>query len=115
MAYKPPQNYNVPMRLLKPIESKSFGVNAPTFTDPEDSPLFFGTFRTFNGTEHVENGVFGVLDTAVIDCRYRPDINSRCRIFLPVESQSFEIIGTPEDIDRRHQFMQFRVQRVGAK
>ena len=69
-----------------------------------------------NGKLEVEttaNGVYSVEDTATIETWYRPDITAACRIVLANDTTAvYEIVGTPEDIEMRHQFMQIRVRRV---
>ena len=53
----------------------------------------FGSFKTYGGTENMSNGVYTVFDTGEI----------------------WDVISNPENIDMRHQFMQFKVQKVGGK
>jgi head-tail adaptor len=53
--------------------------------------------------------------TATIDTWYRPDIKADCRILLCDTEQMYDIISEPEDIDMRHQFLQFKVRKVGGK
>ena len=86
-----------------------------TNTAPEDSQLFFGSFRTFGGTENVEDGIYTNIDTATIDTWYRPDIKADCQIYVCDNEQIYDIISDPEDIDMRHQYMQFKVRKVGGK
>lgn len=115
MPYKPPEIYNVPMRLLIPVTTVVQGVTKKTFPQAEAGALFFGSFRTFNGTESTANGVYTLINTAVIDTRYRPDIKADCRVYLPVTGQTYEIISDPENIGMRNQYLQFRVRKVGGK
>ena len=86
-----------------------------SYSAPEDSALFFGSFRTFGGAENVENGVYTLIDTGTIDTWYRPDIKADCRIYICETEQVYEIISDPEDIDMRHQYLQFKVRKVGGK
>ena len=112
--YKPPQIYNVPMKLLIPTNGSVKGVTKKTYPPAEDGILFYGSFRTFNGTENTVNGVYTLIDTAVIDSRWRPDITADCRIYLCQTGQIYEIISDPENINMRNQFVQFRVRKVGG-
>ena len=57
------------------------------------------------------NGVYAIEDTAIVETWYRPDIRSKCRIALETE-EVYDILGEPEDINRRHQFLKFKVRRV---
>ena len=113
--YKPSAPFNVPMKLLVPITVMAYGSPKKTFSDPENSELFYGSFRTFGGTETIENGVYTLLNTGVINTWYRPDIQADCRIYLCETEQVYDIISDPEDIDFRHQYLQFRVRKIGGK
>lgn len=114
-GYKPKQPFTVPMRLLIPTSKRVQGVLKPTYPAPDDAPLFYGSFRTFGGTENTSNGVYTIIDTATIDTWYRPDITANCRVYLCDTSQTYDIISDPENIDMRNQYLQFRVQKVGGK
>jgi hypothetical protein len=114
-SYKPSAPFNVAMKILVPTETVVTGTTKKTFTDPESSEMFFGSFRTFGGTENVRNGVYTLIDTAVIDTWYRPDIKANCRIYVCETEQTYEIISDPENIDMRHQYLQFKVRKFGGK
>lgn len=115
MAYKPSAPFTVAMKLLAPTSSRVYGVTAKGFLDPKDSPVFFGSFRTFGGTESLQDDVLTLVNTGVIDTWYRPDIKADCRIYLCDTEQEYEIISDPEDIDFRHQYLRFKVKKVGGK
>lgn len=118
MAYKPSAPFTVPMKLLVPNTSNLYGVTSKTFPDPEDvseDMVFFGSFRTFGGTEGVRDDVVTIVNTAVIDTWFRPDIKSNCKVYLCDNGQIYDIISDPEDIDFRHQYLQFKVQKAGGK
>ena len=106
--------FNVPMKVLIPTSERIQGVLKKSFSDPEDSELFFGSFRTFGGTENTQNGVYTVINTGVVNTWYRPDIKADCRIYLCETEQVYEIITDPEDIDMRHQYLQFKIRKVGT-
>lgn len=113
--YKPSAPFNVAMKLLVPVTVQSYGAVKKTFTAPEDSELFYGSFRTFGGTESIRDDVYTVVNTGVIDTWYRPDITADCQIYLCDNGQIYDIISDPEDIDFRHQYLQFKVQKIGGK
>lgn len=116
--YKPNAPFDCAMIVLKPVDTMVKGVKQKTFPNPNDvidTCLFFGSFRTFGGTENFSNDVYTVYDTATIDTWYRPDITTECRIFICETGQTFDVINTPENIDMRHQYIQFKVQKVGGK
>lgn len=112
--FKPFVPFNVAMRLLVPEESYIKGVLKKTFPDPENAPLFYGSFRTFGGTESASNDIYTVIDTGTIDTWYRPDIKANCQIYLEQTGQAYEVIGDPENIGFRNQYMQFKVRKVGG-
>ena len=74
--------------------------------------LIYASFRTFGGTETMENDIYSVVDTANVETWYRPDIASGCRIMRAVDGAVYEIIGEPENIGMRGQFLKCRVRRV---
>ncbi|WP_458397875.1 hypothetical protein [Anaerotignum sp.] len=113
--YKPSVPFNVAMKLLVPVTTKEYGVVKKSFSTPEESDLFYGSFRTFGGTERMNNDVYTIINTAVIDTWYRPDIKADCQIYICETEQTYNIVSDPEDIDFRHQYLQFKVQKVGGK
>lgn len=117
--YRPSAPFNVPMKLMIPTETVVSGTTKKIFPLIEDIPdetgLFFGSFRTFGGTENTRDGVYTLIDTAVIDTWYRPDIKANCRIYICETGQTYEVLSDPEDIDMRHQYLQFKVRKIGGK
>lgn len=104
--------YNVPMYVLTPTTTTVKGVGVKTYPQATDKNLIFGSFKTYGGTESESNGVITVLDTANVETWFNPDITSDCRIMLAESNKVYEVIGEPEDIDFRHQFLKFKVQAV---
>ena len=114
----------IPLVLLIPKSiSKVKGVNryeyptieeALAMKDNNNNPinLFFGSFKTYGGTEKTVNGIYSIEDTANIETWYRPDIASNCKIARASDNAIFDIINEPEDINQRHQFLKFKVRRV---
>lgn len=111
--YRPKGNFNVPMKLLVPTWSTVNGVRKKTY--PDDGDLIYGSFKTFGGTETTANGVYSIQNTATIECWYRPDIKADCRIVLLQTNETYEIVGDPENIEMRNQFLSLKVQRLGGK
>ncbi len=111
--FKPAMPFNVSMMLLIPTAERIKGVTKTTY--PDAGPVFDCSFRTFGGTETEKDGVYITRDTAIINTWYRPDIKAGCRVAMTADpAEVYEIIGTPEDIDRRHQWLQFKVIRYGG-
>lgn len=118
MAYKPNVPFSVPMKILTPTWETVKGVKKKTYPLPEDVPedmVFFGSFRTFGGTETESNGVYGIENTATIETWFRPEIQAECRIVLLGTGQIYDILGTPENIEMRNQYLKFKVRMVGGR
>lgn len=113
--YKPTAPFNVAMRLLIPTTTMIKGTAVKTFTEPSEAPVFFGSFRTFGGSESTSNDVYTIFNTATIDTWYRPDIKADCRIQICETGEVYDVIGNPEDISMRHQYLQIKVEKVGGK
>ena len=115
MNFRPSVPFVTAMRLLIPVYTTVKGVPVKEFPDPSDAPVIFGTFRSFGGTEMNENDLYTVVATGYIDTWYRPDIQSECRIQIIETGAVYEVLGDPEDIQMRHQYIKMRVQKVGGK
>ena len=107
--YKPSSQFAVPAKILKGSHERVNGVSTKTYTDGE---TIFVSAKSYGGTEKEINGVYVIEDTLVIETWYRPDITSKDRIRLLDDDSEWEILNTPEDIERRHQFLKFKVKRV---
>ena len=118
MAYKPRTPFSVAMKLLAPTYTNAYGVNKLTYPTTAEGlaecPDIFGSFKTFGGSEVVNNGILTIEDTAEIETWFRPDILPNCRIYVCETALTYEIISAPEDIEMRHQFLKFKVKRVKA-
>lgn len=112
-SYKPAAPFNVPLILLQPTCSNKLGAQKKTFPPVSEGKLFYGSFKTFGGTERDVNGVFSLENTAVIDTWYRPDIKSDCHIVVRTTGVEYEIIGEPENINMQNQYLKFKV--IGVK
>lgn len=110
--YRPSLPFSVPLVLLIPTVTSVSGVHKKTYPAIADGIPFFGTFKTFGGTERDVNGIYSVEDTANIETWYRPDITSGCRIAVAGTNAIYDILGEPENIDLRNQFLKFKVSRV---
>lgn len=132
--YRPKSIFNVPMILLVPTATIIKGSPKKTYTPcdfgavgtlfefpfeiegleelstKKTTGLFYGSFKTFGGTEVVKNDLLSVENTAVVECWYNPFIKSDCRI--SVNGNNYEIIGTPENIEMRNQFLQFKIREL---
>lgn len=120
--YIPDLSNSIAQILLIPTKETVSGVLKKTYPtikealskiDSQGKPinLFFGTFKTYGGTERDVNGVYSIEDTANVETWFRPDIKGDCRIALET-GEIYDIIGEPENINMRNQFLKFKVRRV---
>lgn len=113
-SFKPTMPFNVPMYLMVPVLSNVQGVSKKTWDEPTAGTLFYGSFRTFGGTEALSNDLYSVINTATIDTWFNPAITADCRVYLPLSDETFEILGMPENIQMRNQYMRVKVRKVGG-
>lgn len=97
------------LRLLIPTYKEEYGVPTAVYPEIEDGILIFGTFRTFGGTERDVNGQYAVEKTATIETWFRSDITAECRIGVPATGEVYQILGAPENIEMRNQYLRMRV------
>ena len=109
--YQPQVPFNVPCEHLKRTITKVNGANKPTFTK---KGMFYCSAKSYGGTEKVVNDVYVVEDTWVVDTWYNPDITKGDRIRFLDDNSEFEILASPENINRRGQYMRFKVLRIGG-
>lgn len=112
MNYKPQNTFSTPLVLLTPTYTTVNGVRKKSFPAVEDGAPFFASFKTYGGTERDVNGVYSVEDTANIETWFRPDITSGCRVAIAGTSAVYDIVGEPENLDMRNQFLKFKITRV---
>ena len=114
--YNPMTPFDVAMKLLVPTSTVVKGVTKKVYPDPDDvTEVFFGSLRTYGGTENMSHDIFTVYDTAVIDTWYNPAITSDCQVYICETGEIFDVISRPENIDMRHQYLQFKLQKIGGK
>ena len=109
--YQPQAPFTVPAMLLKRSTRKVNGANQPTFTE---KTMFYCAAKSYGGTEKVINGVYVIEDTWQIDTWFNPDFGKGDRIRFLDDNTEFEILASPENINRRGQYMRFKVSRIGG-
>lgn len=108
MSYRPKEPFSTVVELYNPTYQVVKGVRKKVY--PETGEVINCSFKTYGGTESTSNDVLTVIDTANIETWYRPDITSASQIRLG--TKVYEVIGEPEDIELRHQFLKFKVRGV---
>lgn len=115
--YRPTLESSIPLVLLIPTPTTTSGVTRKTYPTIDEAlkdknSLFFGSFKTYGGTERDVNGVYSIEDTADVETWFRPDIKSDCRIAVANTGKIYDIISEPENIDMRNQFLKFKCRIV---
>lgn len=105
--YRPRSPFSTVAELYGCTTERVLGVETKVHTKIDD---IFCSFKTYGGTETTSNGITVVSDTAEVETWYRPDITSSSVIKL--NNKTYEVIGEPENIEMRNQFMKFKVQAV---
>ena len=108
--FKPSFPYSTAIELLIPTYSLVKGTNVKTY--PAKGIRLNCSFKTYGGTETNVNGVYSVIDTAVVETWYRPDIKTECRIKVLQTGNVYEVMIPPENVELRNQFVRFKVQAV---
>lgn len=140
-GYKPAAPFAVPMVLMIPTVTNIRGARVKEYPTPivgaalltengaalltengetilidnKRLRLFFGSFRTFGGTERMANEVYTIEDTATVDTWFNPSITADCRVYVCATGKTYEVIGTPENIDMRNQYCSFKLRAIGAR
>lgn len=112
MSFKPSLPFATPAQILTAEFRKVNGVNVKTLVE---GATIFVSAKSYGGTERTINDEYAIVDTMVIQTWYHPDITSSSLIKLLDDNSVWEIMNTPEDIDRRHQFMTFKVRRYAGQ
>ena len=108
--FKPSYPYDTAVEILIPSYTNTKGVETKSF--PDSGIRANCSFKTYGGKESVVNGVYSVIDTANVEMWFRPEVKAGCRIKLLSDGQMYEIVGKPENVNMRNQFLKFRVKAV---
>lgn len=109
--YQPQVPFTVPAMHLKRTTRKVNGVNQETFTE---GGMFFCSAKSYGGTEKTVNGVYVIEDTWTIDTWFNPAFKKGDRVRFLDDMTEFEVLASPENINRRGQYMRFKVSRIGG-
>ena len=111
--YIPDVPFLTPAMLLKRSKEpkKVNGVNKYEYTE---KGIFYCSAKSYGGTEKVVNGVTVIEDTWLIDTWYNPDTCKGDKIRFLDDNREYEILVTPENINRRGQYMRFKVAAIGG-
>lgn len=107
--FKPNMPYTTPFFLIKTIKTKRVKGVEMKEREREEKPRFC-SFKTFGGTEKVINGTIVLENTATVETWFTPEIKASTAI--EIDDVIYEILGTPENINMRNQFIQFKVKAI---
>lgn len=105
--YKPSEPFTTVLELLNPVYKTVKGVTTKVY---ESVGTISCLFKTYGGTESTVNDVYSLIDTANVETWYRPDITAASQFKLG--NKVYEVIGEPEDISQRHQYLKFKIRGV---
>lgn len=113
--YRPVSNFATPLMLLIPTYENVEGIDYKEY--PSEGPIFFGSFKSYGGTnlkgsQDTSADLLTIIDTANIECFYRPDIKADCRVKNLINGGIYDIINEPEDVEQRRVLLKFKVQRL---
>lgn len=109
--YEPRTPFDVSaIHMIRDTE-KTNGVNNESFTDGDN---FYCSAKSYGGTEKIVNGVLVIEDTWEIDTWYNPAIKAKDRIRFLGDDTVYEVLARPENINRRGQWMRFKVVAIGG-
>ena len=117
--YEIKEPYTTAMYLLKPTVIRSKGVEEKTFPHCEGQPIINCLFKTYGGTVNTSsnekniNDIIAVVDTAIVETWYDPNITADCRLAFDDDNQ-YEILGTPENISMRNKTLKIRLKKVAG-
>lgn len=109
--YQPKVPFNVPAMHLKRSVKKINGVNQESFTE---TSMFYCSAKSYGGTEKIVNGVVVIEDTWTVDAWYNPAFGKGDKIRFLDDNSECEILASPENIDRKGQYMRFKVRAIGG-
>lgn len=105
--------FTTAVKLQKRIVTKVSGALEFTYVDAAD-PILNCNFKTYGGTETVVNGSLVILNTATLVTWYRQDIQAADRILLLQENSLWEVLGEPENIDMRNQYLIVKIRKISG-
>lgn len=114
--YKNSEPYTSIMFVLNPTYEKSKGVERKIYPKCNYGIKISCLFKTYGGTTNVQssekdvNGIISVIDTALIETWYTPEITSDSRIAFDDENV-YEVLGSPENISNRNQTLRIKLKK----
>ncbi len=108
--YQPQVPFNVPFKVLSSEMNKVNGVNTLTYS--EGIEVYFCNAKAWVGVNKNINDLSVEEDSLTVDCYYIPTLKKNDRIKLLDDNSEWEVVLTPENINRRNQYSRFKAVRV---
>lgn len=108
--YQPNTPFDIPFKVLTLTKTFINGINTQNYKESEDT--YFCGIKSYGGTEKVINDVYVIEDTIVVDTYNNVPLKSKDRIKLLDDNSVYEVMNTPEVINRRSPYMRFKGVRV---
>lgn len=108
MKFKPNLPFRIKAKCYKVNQRNINGRLKDEITDSYTS--FFCSFKTYGGTEVVENGVMKVLPTGTIHTFYNKNIGQTS--VIEIGGFKYKIISPIENIDMRNMYYVFKVVKI---
>lgn len=109
--YRPSRPFTSVFMVLQPTNTAVNNRIKKTYPNTSDD-VINASYVTYGGTEEVVNGVLSVIDTGIVETWYRPDIKADTRLKNTANGKVYEVLGEPENIEMRNQFLKFKVRSV---
>lgn len=110
--YRPKMPFDVTFKLWIPTTQVVRGV---AVKDYKEGALFNASVRTYTSDKTEADDIYTPYVTTVLDTWWNPDIKADCVVELVETGERYSLETEPENIDMRHQFMQFRIRKIGGK
>ena len=112
--YQPRLPFNLAAKHLKRSDKpdKINGANQYTYTEAKEP--FYWSAVSYGGTETQVNGVTVIEDTWQIDAFYNPNFRKGDKVIFLDDGREYEVLASPENINRRGQYMRFKVRAIGG-
>ena len=94
------------------VETLVSGAKEISYIDAPLDPIVYCNFKTSGGTESINTGLLMILDTATVVTWYRPEIIGSSRLIVLQDESIWEVVGNPENIEMRNQYLRFKVKRL---
>lgn len=98
--------------LTSTVTKVASGAQTVTYANFETNPEVWAKVIFAHGQESVASEALKNVQRATVTIRYRSDVTARDAIQL--NGQTWKIIGTPDNILNRNQYLEFQCELVGG-